>query len=113
MATTIKASCPSCKDVELAPSAFHLTVYDAGNGHFYEFFCPKCYERIVKPADESVQSLLMRGGVEHTFTHMPLELLEVHTGPALTVDDVMDFVVALRQHSDLCARLGSNQRATA
>lgn len=96
MATKIKANCPSCQDVELAPTAFHLTVFDAGNGHYYEFFCPKCYDRVLKPADDSVQQLLISGGVEHTFEHVPLEVLEAHPGPALTVDDLMDFVLALR-----------------
>jgi hypothetical protein len=100
MATVIKVKCDWCGEQELGPSGVHLTVFDAGDGHYYEFFCPKCFELMRKPADEHVQVLLTSGNVASTYVHIPLEVLEVKGGPALTVDDLMDFVVDLRNHSD-------------
>lgn len=97
--TRIKVTCPICGEQELRPSGLHLTVFDAGDAHFYEFFCPGCHEHVRKPADETIQGLLMSADVEHTFEHVPLEVLEAHNGPSITVDDVMDFVVALRRKS--------------
>ena len=98
--TKIKVNCPTCGALELAPSGLHLTVFDAGDGHFYEFFCSGCFVHVKKPADDTIQALLMSAEVEHTFEHVPLELLEEHVGPALTMDDLMDFVVAIQDDDD-------------
>ena len=65
--TTIKASCPSCGEVELTP------------------------------ADDHVVSLLVSGGVPATVWDVPAEALEPHSGSALTYDDLLDFALHLER----------------
>jgi len=102
MATMIKVQCPSCeKQLQMAASAFHLTVFDAGNGHYYEFFCPKCHEGIRKPADTDVQELLTKGGVSSSYLHVPREVFEKREGAPLTKDDLLDFARALAKCKDV------------
>lgn len=100
--TTIKASCPSCGEVELTSQDVTLMVCSYAPQSYYTFVCPKCSADIRKPADDHVVSLLMSGGVKAEVWELPAEALEVHTGPALTYDDLLDFALQLGS-SDLVA----------
>ena len=79
--TTIKASCPTCGEVELTPpqtcpswcAATHRLSY-------YAFTCATCCEEIRKPADDHVVSLLVSGGVMAEQWVIPAEALEEHHG---------------------------------
>lgn len=98
---TIKARCDFCGEIELAPTGLRLVVFDSGKAHYYEFFCPKCklYKR--RPADDSVQKMLVGGGVPCDYRHVPFELLEPHTGPPITMDDVLDFARGVNSIEDV------------
>ncbi len=98
--TTIKATCPVCGDVDLAPSDVRLTVAGSGSSDpaapgwaTYTFRCSGCSDEVAKNADHEVVALLSSAGVR--VDHVPAEALEVHVGPALTYDDLLDFAMQL------------------
>ena len=98
--TRIRASCPSCGEVDLRPADVTLHVIrrddgDVGPGSSYRFACPDCTELVTKPADERIAQLLTTGGVEIENEGQRREML-LHPefppeGPELTVDDLIDF----------------------
>lgn len=100
--TTIKASCPSCGDVELTPTQVRLVVCSVKSWSYYAFTCPTCQEEIRKPAGRDVVALLISGGVVAEPWSVPAEALEHHEGPVLTYDDVLDFALWLNS-ADLLA----------
>ena len=100
--TTIKASCPSCGDVELTPAQVRLVVCSVKAWSYYAFSCPGCLEEVRKPAGRDVVALLVSGGVLAEPWTVPAEALEEHAGPVLSYDDVLDFALWLDQ-ADLVA----------
>jgi hypothetical protein len=92
---TIKASCPSCGDVELTPAQVRLVVCSVNAWSYYAFGCGSCGEEIRKPAGTDVQRLLRTGGVKAERWVVPAEALEEHAGPAISYDDVLDFALRL------------------
>jgi hypothetical protein len=67
----------------------------------YSFRCPCCHDRVVKPADEIVVRLLLSAGVEPVAWHGQGELVDA--APALTDDDLLDFILAMRGTDHLAA----------
>lgn len=104
--TTIKASCPTCGEVELTPADVSLMVCSHAAMSYYSFTCPTCTCEIRKPADDHVVSLLVSGGVPAQVWDLPAEVLEVKAGPALTYDDLLDFALELGS-TDLLSALAS------
>lgn len=102
--TTIKASCPSCGEVELTSDDVSLRVCSHGPLSYYSFTCPECLELIRKPADDHIVSLLMSGGVHAEVWEVPAEALEPKAGPGLDYDDLLDFVIQLGRDDMLAAR---------
>ena len=104
--TTIKASCPSCGEVELTNRDVRLRVCSHAALSYYAFACPSCRDEVRKPADDHVISLLMSGGVKAEVWEVPAEALEIKLGPALSYDDLLDFLLTL-QRDDCLAALAS------
>ena len=102
--TTIKASCPTCGEVELTPADVSLMVCSHAPLSYYAFVCGTCGEEIRKPADDHVVSLLVSGGVPAQVWDLPAEVLEVKDGPVLSYDDLLDFALQLGE-TDLLASL--------
>jgi hypothetical protein len=102
--TTIKASCPSCGEVELTSDDIALRVCSHGPLSYYCFTCPDCEELVRKPADDHIVSLLMSGGVRAEVWEVPAEALEPKPGPTLDYDDLLDFVLQLGRDDMLAAR---------
>ena len=105
--TTIKASCPGCGDVELTSADITLRVCNHAPLSYYSFTCPHCSDRVRKPADDHIVSLLMSGGVRADVWEVPAEALEPHAGPTLGYDDLLDFVLQLSRDDLLAARATS------
>ena len=101
--TTIKASCPSCGEVELTPADVALMVCSHAPLSYYAFCCPTCSEEVRKPADDHVVSLLVSGGVPAQVWDVPAEVLEHRAGPALDYDDLLDFALQLGACDTLAA----------
>ena len=93
--TTIKASCPCCGEVELTSPDVRLMVCNQPSLSYYAFDCPTCDDEVRKPADEHIVSLLISGGVPPTVFEVPEEAVERKEGPALSYDDLLDFVLQL------------------
>lgn len=112
MLTTIKACCGHCsKEISMYSTAYHLTIYSHTGRGFYTFFCTACHQENSQVADEHIVSLLQSGGVRYTVIKVPAEALECHRGPTITYDDVMDFMIDVRDaNSDLCDRLAKSAR---
>ena len=109
--TTIKASCPTCGEVELTPADVSLIVCSHAPLSYYCFSCPSCTDSVRKPADDHVVSLLVSGGVSATVWEVPAEALEPHTGPVLTYDDLLDFALHLGTTDLLAAAAGASVRS--
>jgi len=95
--TWIEATCPNCGTVECTPDMFELSVCDHKEASYYTFTCPDCLEHVQKHAEARVIELLIAEGVAPVLWSLPLELLESHAGPVLSVDDLLDFHIALEQ----------------
>ena len=103
--TTIKASCPTCGDIELTPTQLRLVVANVTERSFYPFHCAKCTSEVRKPADEEIVALLVSGGVRAERWQIPAEALESRAGATITYDDVLDFALALTRVDELTAML--------
>lgn len=92
--TIIRATCVICGDVELTQDDVTLTVvYPVSERSTYSFTCPACGEETSKAATDEVVALLMSGGVHVQQVIIPAEALEPHTGPPLTMDDLLDLML--------------------
>ena len=89
--TTIKATCPGCGEVDLTAEDILLRIGATSSVNSYGFTCPECADFVEKPADERVVRLLLSGGVVPVPVHVPAEALEIHTGPAITHNDLLEF----------------------
>jgi hypothetical protein len=108
--TTIKASCPSCGEVELTPADMSLMVCSHAPLSYYAFSCPGCRAEVRKPADDHVVSLLVSGGVPAHVWEVPGEALEPKDGPRLSYDDLLDFALHLGCTDRLAAAAGAAVR---
>jgi hypothetical protein len=89
--TTIKASCPTCGEVDLSAEEILLRIATAQRASSYGFSCPTCSDFVEKAADDRVVKLLLSGGVIPLMVNVPAEALEIHDGPAFTYDDALAF----------------------
>ena len=108
--TTIKASCPTCGEVELTPADVSLMVCSHAPLSYYAFSCPGCFDEVRKPADDHVVSLLVSGGVPAQVWELPAEALEEHAGPRLSYDDLLDFALQLGSTDLLAEAAGARVR---
>jgi hypothetical protein len=103
--TTIKASCPVCGSVELTPDDVRLVFY-ADTGSFYAFDCTGCASRVCKPADSRVIGLLLSAGVHVERRGVVTERSAYRPGGSpITLDDLIDFVLALGESDVLAAQV--------
>lgn len=99
--TRITCACPRCGDLQLSPPELRLVVcVPEPERSCYQFTCPRCRALVTRQAsDRVVLGLCARGVAVDT---VPLEALERHEGPALTLDDLLDLSLAL-QSADVVA----------
>jgi predicted RNA-binding Zn-ribbon protein involved in translation (DUF1610 family) len=88
---TVRASCPSCGDVELTTREVQVQVCSATDEGSYSFLCPSCRLIVNKPAEARVVDLLVSAGVRMITWDLPAELSEDKRGPAITYDDLLAF----------------------
>jgi hypothetical protein len=103
--TTIKASCPSCGDVELTSGQVRLVVCSIKDWSFYAFTCHTCHDEVRKPAANDVVTLLQSGGVLAEVWTVPAEAMETHQGDPISYDDVLDFALRLQALDDVTVAL--------
>lgn len=95
--TTIRASCPSCGDVQLEPSDLLVRVCADDNEGSYCFNCPECGYGVAKDASPRIVELLVSTGVRMDVWRLPAELGEAKAGPRLTHDDLLDLHLMLQE----------------
>lgn len=108
--TTIKASCPSCGEVDLTADDIVLRITAIPTNNTYGFSCPGCGRFVEKPADERIIRLLLSGGVVPVVVNVPAEILETRDGPPITHDDLLEFHELL-QDDDWFAELTKTHRS--
>lgn len=97
----VKASCPLCGEVTIRPADIELRVNlaDEDDGS-YSFLCPECKTRVTKRADRHVAALLMSANVRPVFFR-PATAPQAAGLPPLDVEDLRDFIAALRREDYL------------
>lgn len=88
---TVRASCQDCGDVEITTDEVQVRVCVESSLGSYSFRCPRCELLVAKPAEAGVVHLLVSSGAPLTMWRLPAELAEVHAGPPLTHDDLLNF----------------------
>lgn len=89
MGTTIRATCPTCGDIELGVADLTALLCSTNQAASYSFRCPRCRLLVTKQTGRKVVDVLVSSGVELRTWHMPAELDEVHHGPPLSAGDVV------------------------
>jgi predicted RNA-binding Zn-ribbon protein involved in translation (DUF1610 family) len=90
--TSIRTNCPRCGEVEMRADVILLTVEPHSGEGTYSFVCPSCEDLVEKPADRKIVSLLKSVGVDVAEHENPVLEVEARPeGPAITLDDVIDF----------------------
>ena len=87
----VRASCPSCGDVELPGTGLQARVCVTTGEGSYAFTCPECETVIVKPADQRLLDLLVASGIVLTSWSLPSEFAESHNGDPISYDDILAF----------------------
>jgi predicted RNA-binding Zn-ribbon protein involved in translation (DUF1610 family) len=87
----VRASCPTCGDVELPGTALAARQCATTGQGSYSFACPECDSVVVKPADQRLLDLLVASGIPLTSWSLPSEFAENHTGDPITYDDILAF----------------------
>jgi hypothetical protein len=97
----------------MTPEAILLSLRDRTGEGSYRFSCPSCLDTVEKPADRKVAALLLSAGVEldeHEGGHdddseavcvAPGHPESPPSGPAFTVDDLINFHFLLRDDAKL------------
>jgi rRNA maturation protein Nop10 len=105
---TIKASCPTCGDVELTTRDVQVLLCATNNQGSYTFRCPECRLAVSKPAEARVVDVLVASGVRLSVWQLPAELEESHEGEAISYDDLLSFHFEL-QREDWFDRLTADR----
>lgn len=99
--TFVRATCSLCDTSnELPAPAFHVTVFDHGQGNYFRFLCPTCGQVCQRFCDQHAMHLLVSNGVPSTLVHVPLEFLENmdRDDAPLNLDDLLDLMLALKRN---------------
>lgn len=87
----VRASCPTCGDVELSIAEVQVLVCSSTSAGSYVFRCPACQFAVSKPAEPNVVDVLVASGVQLSVWQLPAELDETHVGPPIGYDDLLEF----------------------
>lgn len=88
---TIRATCPTCADVELTTRDLRVQVCSDTNQGSYTFRCPTCRMAVSKQAEARIIDLLVSSGVRMQVWRLPAELSEPKVGLPFSWDDVLEF----------------------
>lgn len=91
----VRATCPSCGDVELTVEQVQVLFCVSTGVATYSFRCPACGVMVNKDANDAVVESLSSAGARMVAWTLPAELAEPKTGPRITHDDLLEFHLAL------------------
>ena len=95
-AARLTARCPACGEVELLAEQMWLVLTNVPGREHYGVDCPGCGLIFGHAADAATIGLLC-AIVPVEILELPAEALEVHTGPAITIDDLLDAMLTLER----------------
>ena len=106
----VRATCPSCGDVELSVDQVQVQFCVTTAVSTYSFLCPVCTVIVNKEASESVVESLTAAGARLVAWTLPAELDEPKVGPRINHDDLLEFHLGLERDDwrDELALHGSN-----
>ena len=104
----IRASCPTCGDVELTTNDVRVLLCSTTYQSSYAFQCPSCRVAVAKAAEPRVVDVLLASGITLSVWRMPAELDEPHAGPPISYDDLLEFHFGLHQGTSLDELLASS-----
>jgi predicted RNA-binding Zn-ribbon protein involved in translation (DUF1610 family) len=104
---TVRASCPTCGDVELTTRHVQVDLCETTQRSSYSFQCPSCGVRVSKDASDKVVRILCDAGVYVHTWHMPELRTSDRTGPAISYDDLLAFHFQLRDDEVVAQLLSS------
>ena len=91
----VRVVCPGCGPLVVPAAELRCEVEAAGDKGLCELSCPVCSATLVVRAPAATVEVMRDGGAGHMTGSVPFELLESHTGPPLSWDDLLDFKLAL------------------
>jgi hypothetical protein len=94
-AAIVRATCPTCGDIELTVDAVQVQLCVTTALSTYSFLCPGCTFIVNKDANDSVVESLTSAGSQLMAWSMPAELDEPKNGPRISHDDLLEFHQAL------------------
>lgn len=95
----VRATCPTCGDVELALEQVQVQLCVTTGVATYSFRCPACALIVNKEASDAVVESLSSAGARMVAWTLPAELEEPKTGPRITHDDLLEFHLALESET--------------
>jgi hypothetical protein len=101
MATVVRVSCADCGDLTLRPKDLRLFTTPCAYECRYAFTCPCCSAWISKSAAPYMVQALRQAGVPEQRARVPREVFEPHRGPAISMDEVLDFALELGRVDDV------------
>ena len=94
-AIKVRVVCPGCGPQVVPAAQLRCEVEAEADKGLCELSCPVCSATLVVRAQAAAVEVMRDGGAGHMTGSVPFELLEPHTGPPLTWDDLLDFKQAL------------------
>jgi thioester reductase-like protein len=101
---TVRASCPTCGDIELTTRQVQVDLCETTRDTTYSFQCPACSVRVSKPASEKVVGVLTDAGVRVQTWRLPAVGSDDRSGPPVSYDELLAFHFQLND-DDVVARL--------
>ncbi len=91
----VRATCPTCGDVELTVHDVQVQLCVTTSVATYSFLCPACSFIVNTEASDSVVESLTSAGSRLVAWTLPAELDEPKQGPRISHDDLLEFHLAL------------------
>ena len=91
----VRVVCPGCGPLVVPAAELRCEVEADGDNGLCELSCPVCSATLLVRAPAATVEVMRDGGAGHMTGSVPFELLEPHTGPPLSWDDLLDFKLAL------------------
>ena len=85
----VRADCPTCGEVIAPAGRVVCGVSEVEETALCEFRCPTCDRELLIPVEPAEIPALVLLGARRADS-LPFELLEMHSGPAVSWDDVLD-----------------------
>lgn len=107
----VQTECPTCGPLNLSSASFRCGIDPKSPGlAICEYICPSCSSIVLFPALPQAAEALMAYGAGRSSGTVPFEVLEPHSGPTLTADDLLDFGLALQHMETLPQELQTEMR---